>query len=77
MGFPSATNNFHDSNAYFPYGMSVVDYGLVVQYGINGVGLLTMGLVWQAYDIWGPGQPTVTTTWTADNDGNELPYVQS
>jgi hypothetical protein len=66
--YPYQTNNnIHDQNAYYPFGMPVLDQGLVHQYANNGIGLLTKGLVWQAYDIWGPnGDEKITTSWTAD-----------
>lgn len=36
-------------------------------YGNNGMGLVTRGLIWQGYDIWGPnGDESVLTSWTAD-----------
>lgn len=86
MAFPSSTYNIRDSNATYPYGMPLLDSGLVMQYAINGMGLVMRGLVWQGYDIWGPNgdenlstvwtadsSSAITTTWTLDNMGNELP----
>lgn len=86
MGYPTNTYSPSDQNAYFCYGMPLLDVGLAMQSANNGVGLVTRGLVWQAYDIWGSNgdenisttwiadaSQSVTTTWTLESDFNELP----
>ena len=86
FGYPTNRFNVADANSYFMYGMALLDGGLAVQSANNGVGLVTRGLVWQGYDVWGPDEffgvttswsadpsSSITTTWTADNEFNDLP----
>lgn len=57
--------NPKDVNDYFCYGEGLIDFGFVVGYAINGPGLVTRGLVWQAPEIWGPatGYSSLSTSW--------------
>lgn len=80
------TYNYHDQYGFFAYGEALVTFGLVEISAINGFGLVTRGLIWQGYDIWGPyagaslstswsaqaGASTLSTTWTPATF-NELP----
>lgn len=61
--------NQSDKNSYTVYGQSVVDRGLCVLNGISGVGLLTDGLVWSAYDVWLDPQRAapISTLWSESN----------
>lgn len=57
-----------DPNYYAAYGTAVVSRGLQAQASaVNGVGLLTRGLVWQAGYVWFDPQraANVSTGWTA------------
>lgn len=61
----------NDPNAVFPYGMPLLDQGLVMVQAIDGFGLVTRGLLWQAYEIWGPnGDEGLVTSWTDDPSGS-------
>lgn len=66
-----------DPNKYSFYGEALLSNGLVVRHAINGIGLVTRGLVWQLYDIfidtgaedgittsWSDSESAITTTWT-------------
>lgn len=68
------------SDPIAPYGMALVDRGLVVGGAIDGVGLVTNGFLWQLYKIWFDDQyyqnlstswtnsdSVITTTWANDN----------
>ncbi len=37
---------------------------------ISGLGLVTMGFLWDCGNIWAPNDPSVTTTWTVYNEPN-------
>lgn len=52
---------------YTPLGMALLSGGLVQIVSINGVGLVTNGLVWQANSVWfDPGSMDgIATGWTA------------
>jgi hypothetical protein len=65
--WPTNTNNIADRYNFFCYGEALVDFGLVVGCGIDGNGLVTRGLVWQGYEIWGPAVGPVTTSWADSN----------
>lgn len=64
FAWPTNTNNIHDRFNFFCYGEGLETFGFVVGAGIDGNGLVTRGLVWQGYNIWGPGAETVTTSWS-------------
>ena len=66
-----------DPNRYTTYGEAIETNGLEVRHGINGVGLLTRGLVWQLFDVylltesvdgittsWSDSEGSITTTWS-------------
>lgn len=62
--------NPFDKNETYPYAESVTNFGTAVsQAGGNGFGLMTRGLLWQAYDIWfdSDAHDGITTTWTSSN----------
>lgn len=62
--------NPFDPNEIFPYAESVSNFGTCVSaQGGNGFGLLTRGLLWQAYDIWFDvdAHDGITTSWTSSN----------
>lgn len=57
-----------DPNYYAVYGTAVVSRGIQAQFeAINGVGLVSRGLIWQAPHIWFDPQraANLTTGWTA------------
>lgn len=56
-----------DSYNYTCLGMPLVDGGLVMVVQVNGVGLLSSGLVWQKPEIWFDTQSVdgIATGWTA------------
>jgi hypothetical protein len=71
-----------DPNRYTTYGEAIETNGLVVRHDINGVGLVTRGLVWQLFDIfidtasvdgisssWSNAEASITTTWTDSQYG--------
>lgn len=71
-----------DPNRYTTYGEAIETNGLVVRHDINGVGLVTRGLVWQLFDVfidvgsvdgittsWSDSQSAITTTWTDSQYG--------
>lgn len=66
-----------DTNKIQIYGESVVTNGLSVRDGINGIGLVTRGVLWQLFDIyidtgskdgivssWSNSDASITTTWS-------------
>ena len=59
-------NPIIDPNYYFTYGEGIVSSGFVVRDGINGVGLVTRGFIWQLYDIWVGREATdsLSTSWS-------------
>jgi len=76
--------NRSDINDYYVYAQSVTDRGICVAGALNGVGLVTSGLVWQWNDVyysvdknagitttWTPMATgaTITTTWTIADGG--------
>lgn len=63
----TSIQNYSDRYNYCAYGMALVDYGLVQVSQINGVGLVTSGLVWQGPEIWFYPQAVdgIATGWTA------------
>lgn len=65
-----ATNSAQDVNSIFPYAESVSTFGTCVpMQGGNGFGLVSHGLLWQAYDIWFDldANDGITTSWTDSN----------
>lgn len=50
-----------------PYGEAIVSRGLEVRDAINGLGLVSFGLLWQKFDIWLDTQVVapLTTVWSA------------
>ena len=57
----------------FVYGQPLVTQGLENQGVINGLGLVTRGLLWQLYDLWVDvdyyKSNTINTTWTSPQFG--------
>ena len=51
----------------FVYGEPLVTVGLENHGVINGLGLVTRGLLWQLYDLWSDKDyySNITTTWSA------------
>ncbi len=58
--------SFYSPNPVFPYGESLLTNGLKVNHGIDGLGLVTRGLIWELYSIWIDTEyyAPITTTWT-------------
>lgn len=62
--------NPKDVNDIYPYAQSVTNFGTMVGLqGANGLGLVSRGLLWQAYDIWFDldAHDLLVTTWTDSN----------
>lgn len=53
-------------NDYFPYGEAIITSGLVVRDAIDGLGLVTFGLLWTGGNIWLDIQAVdgISTIWT-------------
>lgn len=50
-------------------GQALEDFGLEALNTIDGIGLLTMGLLWSCDAIWAPLAQPITTTWTNPMSG--------
>jgi hypothetical protein len=46
------------------YGMALEDHGLAVANAIDGLGLLTFGLLWTCGNIWALNSTPSSTTWS-------------
>lgn len=71
MSIGRLDNHDRDINdpRYQPYGEALETFGLEVRGAVNGLGLVTRGLIWQFYSIWTDNDNLdgLTTTW---NDSN-------
>lgn len=62
---PNFDSNFAP-NPLFPYGEAILTRGLKVNHAIDGMGILTRGLLWELYSVWFDVEyySPITTTWT-------------
>ena len=80
--------DYKDPNPVFVYGESVATNGLVCRNVVDGLGLVSRGLLWELYAIWFDkdyydnlattwtnNQPSVTTTWTSPRFGMAGEYT--
>ena len=80
--------SYKDPNPVFVYGEPLVTYGLENRGVVDGLGLVSRGLLWELYSIWfdkdyydnltttwADNAPSVTTTWTSPQFGKAGEYT--
>jgi hypothetical protein len=63
---PQVLDAYQNPDPVYVYGEPLCDFGLCNRMSVNGLGLVTRGLLWQLWDIYFDVDyySTISTTWT-------------